>query len=320
MSRNKYFKQQLFSRSVFLKLIVSMGVLLCVSQAQAYGYPEIIGTQDDKRLEEVSGLAPSFSQPGYFWAVNDGGHGPTLMLLNEQGEYVDEIELHSLGNHDWEDIETFRYAGQNYIAIADIGDNFTRRKVYYVHLVPEPKVSVSGAIGLLHSDSIKTIAFQYEDGPRDSEALGIDLDNKRILVLSKRDSPPRMYSLPLIMNPKRFVYRAQHLVSVETLGRMSVSGGYLAQTFYAGLPTAMTVLQSFEASNNTAMTRLAVLSYGSVWLFDLFNQTPAHVQEVFRIQLPAMPQAEAMASDVKGNLIVMSEIVGSPVVRIPKLL
>lgn len=291
---------------------------ILTGQMHAYGYPEIIGAQDDPRLKEVSGLAASFAQPDYFWAINDSGNSPSLMLLNKSGEYSDELELSSLGNHDWEDLDTFRYADQNYIAIADIGDNFTRRKVYYVHLVPEPKVSVAGEISAFEASKIKTIAFQYEDGPRDAEALGIDLKHQRILVLSKRDSSPRMYAVPLIMEPKRYVYKAVHLTSFESLGGMSLSGGSLTQTFYAGQPTAMTVLPSTLESLQS--TRLAVLSYGSVRLFDLFNEDPAHVQEVLKIQLPAMPQAEAMAVEEGGGLRVMSENLGAPIVRIPKLL
>lgn len=289
----------------------------------AYGSPEIIGQQDNESLSELSGLAQSPTQPDFFWAVNDGGNGPILYLLNKSGEYKDEVELSTLGNHDWEDVETFTYRGTSYIAIADIGDNYTRRKVYYVHLVPEPKLTRDGTIGSPVNNGIRTIAFQYEDGPRDAESLGIDLARQRILVLTKRDAPPRMYSLPLVMNPKRFVYRASHLTDMPQLGGMSFNRGAisfnkgsLTQSIYAGQPTSMTVYNRSPVI--PLNTSLAILSYGSVWLMELLNTDPVTIQQQHIIQLPAMPQAEALAVDADGSLMVMSESLGSAIVRIPK--
>lgn len=302
-----------------------LGIILSpLSQAfdyTQYDTPQVIGQQSDPKLEEVSGLAMAHSRAPFFWAINDGGNAPALLLLDGQGRLKSQLNLEQLGNHDWEDLETFVLNGQNYIAIADIGDNFARRKVYYVHLVPEPKIFPDGQIGPVSREQIRTIAFQYEDGPRDAEALGIDLLNNRILLLTKRDAPPRMYSLPLVMQPQRFVYRAKHLTDVKALGHMSFSGEFLTQTLYAGLPTAMTVLpSSVTASYQQESTSFAVLSYGAVWFFDLINKEPPQAQERHKIQLPSMPQAEAMAIDLQGDITVLSEMTGSNMIRIPRLM
>ena len=32
--------------------------------------------------------------------------------------------------------------------------------------------------------------FEYPDGPRDAESAAVDIENERVLVLSKRDIPP----------------------------------------------------------------------------------------------------------------------------------
>jgi len=302
--------------------------------AQAYGMPEIVAQQMDKRLAELSGLAGTLSQPDYFWAINDSGNSASLILVNEQGQYQDEVELTTLGNHDWEDLETFVYEGINYIAIADIGDNFTRRKVYYVHLVPEPQVSKNGKIGVVDEASIQTIAFQYEDGPRDAEALGIDVAHQRVLLLTKRDAPPKMYSLPLVMKPKRFVYLAKSITQIPELGKMSIWGSYLAQSLFAGLPTSMTVLPylamdkkseavtsasaASDKNSDADITSMAILSYGTLFLFDLINESPVFVRKTSEMRLPPMPQAEAVAQAQNGDFFIMSERVGSNMVKIAK--
>ena len=60
-----------------------------------------------------------------------------------------------------------------------------------LYLLPEPSeddASVSVA---------RQIDFRYPDGPRDAEAVTIDPEANEILLLSKRDVPPRLYALPL---------------------------------------------------------------------------------------------------------------------------
>ena len=70
--------------------LLCLAVTTCL-QAQSFGYPEIVAPQNDDRLEEISGLAPAHSQPDYFWAINDGGNGSALLLLDDQGQYKDVI-------------------------------------------------------------------------------------------------------------------------------------------------------------------------------------------------------------------------------------
>ncbi|HEY1120628.1 MAG TPA: hypothetical protein VGE67_03475, partial [Haloferula sp.] len=42
-----------------------------------------------------------------------------------------------------------------------------------------------------------TIRFTYEDGPRDCESVAVDEKAGKILLLSKRTTPPFLYELPL---------------------------------------------------------------------------------------------------------------------------
>ena len=41
------------------------------------------------------------------------------------------------------------------------------------------------------------IDFRYPDGPRDVEAVAVDIANERVIMLTKRDLPPVLYEVPL---------------------------------------------------------------------------------------------------------------------------
>ena len=42
-----------------------------------------------------------------------------------------------------------------------------------------------------------TFDFRYPDGPTDAESIAVDVQNEKIIVLSKRDIPAILYELPL---------------------------------------------------------------------------------------------------------------------------
>jgi endonuclease/exonuclease/phosphatase family metal-dependent hydrolase len=122
--------------------------------------------------------------------MNDSGK-PLLYALDTTGRHLGRVELRKSDNRDWEDLASFRLEGEPYLLIADIGDNDARYKKRTLYIAKEPR-----------SDESKTkvdwaIDFVYPNGPRDAEAAAVDLENERVLLLSKRDIPPALYELPL---------------------------------------------------------------------------------------------------------------------------
>ena len=150
----------------------------------------VAGRLENDKIDEASGLARSQRQPGVLWTMNDSGK-PLLYAIGKDGSHRGRVELKKSDNRDWEDLASFEFDGDPYLLIADIGDNDARYKKRTLYIAKEPRV-----------DENKTkvdweIDFEYPDGPRDAESAAVDLENERVLILSKRDIPPALYSVPL---------------------------------------------------------------------------------------------------------------------------
>lgn len=145
----------------------------------------------DSRLIETSGIAATRAGATGMWALNDGGNGAVLYRVDGSGVTQQRVTVVAARNIDWEDLASFRWRGENWIVIGDIGDNAGRRRSVRLHLLREPgpeQTTVRPAV------SLKVI---YPDGPRDAEGLAVDAATGELYVLSKRDRPNRLYRLPL---------------------------------------------------------------------------------------------------------------------------
>ncbi len=80
--------------------------------------------------------------------------------------------------------------------IADIGDNDAKHGQRTLYFVEEPVPEKPGP-----ADLSWKVDYRYPDGPRDSESATIDTAAHRALILSKRDIPPQLYSVPLQAEP-----------------------------------------------------------------------------------------------------------------------
>lgn len=142
-------------------------------------------------VDEASGLAVSPEHLDRLWVINDSGCSADLHRTDLDGDDLGKVAVKGVKNTDWEDLSSFIYNGKPYLLIADTGDNGSSRAQCQLHIVPEPKkkdkeVAVAW-----------TIPFTYEDGPRDCESVAVDEKAGKILLLSKRTSPPFLYELPL---------------------------------------------------------------------------------------------------------------------------
>mgnify|MGYP001822431071 CR=1 FL=1 len=151
---------------------------------------EVAGRLENPKIIEASGLARSQREPGVLWTINDSGK-PYLYAIDHEGQHLGRVDLNKSDNRDWEDLASFKLDGDPYLLVADIGDNDARYKKRTIYIAKEPR-----------TDENKTkvdweIDFEYPNGPRDAEATAVDVENERILVLTKRDIPPAIYELPL---------------------------------------------------------------------------------------------------------------------------
>ncbi|NQV87504.1 MAG: hypothetical protein HQ492_10560 [Woeseiaceae bacterium] len=164
----------------------------CIADQPPPLIPDVVGRLEDKQIREASGLAHSRRQENLLWIINDNGAKEIVHAIDQTGARLGEFDLKKSRNVDWEDLASFSLDGKPYLMVADIGDNDAKRDHRTLYFVEEPTPEKNGTAKL----DWKT-QFRYPDGPRDAEAAAVDVDKGRVLILSKRDIPPRLYELPL---------------------------------------------------------------------------------------------------------------------------
>ncbi|MDX2411858.1 MAG: hypothetical protein QNK16_06705, partial [Woeseiaceae bacterium] len=140
----------------------------------------LAGRLKTKALNEASGIVRSHRQDDVYWLVNDSGK-PRLYAIDSTGRNLGHVKVDGAKNVDWEDIASFTLDGKAYLLVADIGDNERKRRDVTIYVVEEPEP------GQGEAEIAWSFDFSYPKGPRDAESLSVDIDNERILVLSKRE-------------------------------------------------------------------------------------------------------------------------------------
>ena len=255
-----------------------------------------VGDITSKALLEISGLASSRSNAGVLWAVNDGGDGAVLYALDVKGDELGRVRILKAVNYDWEDTASFVLSGTAYLLIADVGDNFSRRKFCTIYVVKEPVVDRSTS-GFRKTATIAwQIRYQYEDGPRDCEAVAVDVVNRRILLISKRNIPVVLYELPLEPEQPGTEHTARRLTSISNLR----------------LPTGMDLSPDQSAA--------VVLNYRRSYLYERrdgesWEQALARAPQA--VEFPSLKQQEAVCFSADGKAIyITSEGIPAPLLRI----
>ena len=132
-----------------------------------------------KIINETSGLE---ILNDVFITHNDSGGEPSLYFFNLSGEIINSIKLEKesfweIYNNDWEDIT----ANEDYIYIADTGNNFGNRDNLNIIKVKIADFSIDGKIDIFYSD--QESFFPSSKHKYDAEALLIIQD--KIALFSK---------------------------------------------------------------------------------------------------------------------------------------
>lgn len=204
-------------------------------------------------IVEASGLAISSADSGFMWLVNDSGGAPDIYLTSTAGTYRGKVTVQGTKNIDWEDLASFSLAGQNYLLIADTGDNASQRDSCTLHILREPSLPVARENLDAIAHPAWQIQFRYEDGPRDCEAVAVDAKAGKILLISKRTQPPQIYELPLRAPKKHSIQTARNI------GQMTVNCPVFSLIPFRDQPVGL----SITADHSLA----AVVTYYSIFLF-----------------------------------------------------
>lgn len=234
------------------------------------------GNIENADLKESSGLASSTRSGGLLWSINDSGSGPEIFALSENGAHLGKWNVVGVEPNDWEGMDSFQFNDKHYLLIGDTGDNFRVRKKVSFLVVEEPYLDgVSGEINLSWQTS-----FRYPDGPKDVEAVAVDLENNQAVFLNKRELPLRLYGVPLFpIDGETTAKKLAELVPVPRY-RSGLDNLYGNRAFYFGLPTGMDLFRD----------KLLVTTYNSAYLYN-YSDLGEPPEE---LALPYVGQREAI--------------------------
>ena len=278
----------------------------------------LLGHLENQRITEASGMVASRKNPDILWIVNDGGDAPTLYAVDMQGVHRGHVRIRNALNVDWEDLAAYRINNLNMLLIADFGDNHARRETNDLYFVREPDIGKLPHAFDITLDWHHRLRFVYEDGPRDCESVAVDPDANQILLLTKRTTPPVLYSLSLVPDGTPPVIVARRLVAIGNMlpAPANLSTGDLRFRRFRSQPTAMDI--SPDGSE------IVILTYGSgAYLYrkpPRINWTEGFRKSPQWIALPALRQAEALCFSADGqSLLVTSEQLPAPLYRLDRI-
>ena len=162
--------------------IFSLIIFSCSSGQEKEDYENAVILETivlPKIINETSGLEILNNQ---FITHNDSGGEPSLYFFSQNGEIINSITLEEesfweIYNNDWEDIT----ADENYIYIADTGNNFGNRDNLNIIKVKTTDFSIDSKIDISYKD--QQTFLPRPKHKYDAEALFLIED--KIAVLSK---------------------------------------------------------------------------------------------------------------------------------------
>ena len=210
--------------------------------------PEVAETNDSpfrkigliayKPIRESSGVVASRRQPGVLWTHNDKGNAPELYAIAKEGKLLARYTLSAV-NDDWEDIDT---DDQGRLYVGRIGNNEAKGSgPIEVLRVAEPDVAQSASASRRTLPIDRTWRLRYPAKPFDCESLFV-LGAHGYLISKHLDG------------------------AAASLYRFDLDG-----------PAEQTLTKMIELPVHTPVTgasvsndgtKLAVLTYGTLYLFE----------------------------------------------------
>ena len=266
--------------------------------------PAITGYLEQVALGEASGVAMSRRYPDVIWLINDNGNDAVLFAARRDGTHVAALPVEGATNVDWEDLASFELDGEPWLMIGDIGDNDSRHADRVLYALREPDLDA----GAPRAQVAWTVRYRYPGGARDAEAMAVDADRGEVLVLSKRDLPPELYSLPLLPGANTEMLTAKLAATLETLPPPTAADLEKSRSTDPDIfvwhwqPTAMDI--------SPDGTTMAILTYADTYVYSRAGQESW--QDVFARMPYALGQrviaeAEAMCFVDERQLLITAE-------------
>ena len=208
-----------------------------------------------KIINETSGLEILDNR---FITHNDSGGDPSLYMFNEAGEIIQTLEIVNQTNNDWEDIT----ADEDYIFIADTGNNFGNRDNLNIIKVKTSDFNVESKINISYKD--QETFLPRPKHKYDAEALFLIEDKIAVLSKDRSELFTDLYLIDKESNSKQ-VLKSKITYDVNSL----ITGG----------------------DYNKSISLLALVSYNSrgsqfLILFEDFNLKNLTEKEFKKFKIP----------------------------------
>lgn len=291
------------STKIFKTITLSIGLLftssLSFSQSINYAPVQELARIKDTEINEISGVASSYNNPGTFWVHNDSGDSPRIFLVDKSGNTLTVGTIANASANDWEDIASFELNGTSYLVIADIGDNASARSQYSLYIIEEPKPNTDGTYPSTFP-ILRRINFTYDTGAQNCESLAVDVQSGKIIMVSKTSYGGTqkiryVHQLPLSVASGTVTEVAQKIQQFGTIAEATTGMDISNDGRYAIIHTVLD--GNFEFTRNQNET----------W-------AEAFVKEPRRIGIPEDRGFEAICYGTNGvDLYLMKEGLNSPI-------
>lgn len=284
-----------------MKRIINSAILICMvlmANAQTYDInyssAKEIGKITSTVINEASGIAASYKTPDAFWVHNDSGDGPNIYLIDKGGQLLTRGALTGADSRDWEDIASFSINDKSYLLIANTGDNGTNRSEYMLYIIEEPEYNSEQTSGNSYP-ILRTIKYQYDNGSQDCESVAVDVNEGKIILISKSGSN----------QGERFVYEIPLSVEAGTVTTTAVKIGQIV----------MDGTTAMDISNDGQ--RAIVITYDDGYEFTRFEGNTwndAFATQPRMVAMPSRGGGEAIGYGTNGvDLYLVREGGSSPV-------
>lgn len=260
-------------------------------------------------LNEISGIQAISSE---LLVVHNDDGAAEIHVIDLAGTLRASITLEPARNRDWEDISIIPTDRGPRLVLGDFGDNLGRHRDIQLYLTAVPPVASDAP--LQNPSAVEhVINLRYPDGPRDCEAMAYDPVSDRVLLLTKRDQPPRLYGIDrasLLHGDEATLQLLGTLPVLRppTLGELLTNplGAWISQ------PTG------FDISTDGRLA--AVLTYRSLYLFERRADeawSDTFLRQPWEIIGPPGFYEEAVTFTAQGNgVIVTTEKLPAPIYRL----
>ena len=277
-------------------------------------------------VPESSGLVASLRTEGVYWTHNDSGHEPAVYAIDETGGLLQTVAMPGVPDRDWEALGAGPCPAGQCLYVGDVGDNLGQRDLIHLLRLAEPAVArgAASAPARIVAPFVEVLAIRLPDRPRDVEALYVAPDTSVWLITKRPDwftlrgSPARMYRVPAAawQSARRIGASRESdrpdgppaaVITAEPAGRLPVTPGrYSAREWITDASLSPPVADGSRL--------LAVLTYGTLYVFEADRATGRPGKRVGRCRLP-IPEhdPEAVTWRPDGRLLLTNEGAGSTI-------